>query len=337
MIHNNKFFFKKLKAIVFIGQSDIFDQLIKINNNLSLKTIIITSEDQSKIIDKKKVKFSIFNKIDKKFQNFIVKETTLENTLFISIGARIIFTKKNIENFFKDNLINFHLTRLPLDSGGADISWRIMREDRIDNQLCHLVDENIDTGPIIYNKPTLIPKNYSTPKEFLDYKLSRFLEFYADFIKKLTKKEKFELRPQINYLGRYNPRLNAEIDGLIDWNMNSYDLINFINAFEEPYKGASSYLNNGSYGKLYLKDVQLHGGDSSNHPFMSGIVSRHDGGWIVVSTTGKHMLLIEKVLNKKGKNIIDKIKVGDRFYTPSKELGILKEKKRNYNSKGFIK
>ena len=105
------------------------------------------------------------------------------------------------------------------------------------------------------------------------------------------------MKPQANYLGRYNPRLNTELNGLIDWNLNSYDLINFINAFDEPYAGSSTYLNNGNFGKLYIKNVQLHGGDSSNHPYMSGIVNRHDKGWIVVSTSGKHMLLIEKVLD----------------------------------------
>ena len=30
------------------------------------------------------------------------------------------------------------------------------------------------------------------------------------------------------------------------------DLINFINAFDEPYIGASTYLNNGNFGKLYI-------------------------------------------------------------------------------------
>ena len=49
---------------------------------------------------------------------------------------------------------------------------------------------------------------------------------------------------------------------------------------------------------------------------MTGIVSRHDKDWITVSTSGKHMLLIETVLNKKNKNIIDEIKEGDRFFTP---------------------
>ena len=49
---------------------------------------------------------------------------------------------------------------------------------------------------------------------------------------------------------------------------------------------------------------------------MSGIVSRHDNDWIVVSTKSKHMLLVEEVLNRNGKNILNKIKVGDRFFTP---------------------
>ena len=138
----------------------------------------------------------------------------------------------------------------------------------------------------------------------------------------------------MKYLGRYNPRLDTETDGLIDWNFNSYDLINFINAFDEPYKGASTYINNGNFGKVYLKDVHLHGGDTPNHPYMSGIVSRHDGKWIVISTNSKHMILVEKVIDSKGKNILQKIKVGDRFFTPQKEIDSSKKTRTIYTSKG---
>ena len=47
---------------------------------------------------------------------------------------------------------------------------------------------------------------------------------------------------------------------------------------------------------------------------MSGIVFGHDKKWIIVSTTSKHMLLIEKVIDKNNKNIISIIRAGDRFY-----------------------
>ena len=93
--------------------------------------------------------------------------------------------------------------------------------------------------------------------------------------------------------------------------------------------------NNGNFGKLYIKSVQLHGGDSSNHPFMTGIVNRHDKDWIVVSTTSKHMLLIEKILDGKGENIISLIKVGDRFFTPQEELDNAKGERIIYSSKGM--
>jgi len=319
MIKKNQFYVKNLKNVVFLGQSDYFSQYIKINNSLKLKTIIITSSDQSKFIDNK-IKFKVFDSLDQKFRNYILKNVKIENTIFISLAARYIFKKDTINNFFLNNLINFHGTRLPLDAGGGGFSWKIMRQDRIDNQLVHLIDEGVDTGPIIDNHLSLYPKNCQIPKDFENYRYKKFIEFYSKVLKKIKDGFFFNLKHQINYLGRYNPRLDTETDGLINWDFESYDLFNFINAFDDPYKGASTFLNNGKFGKLYIKKIHLHGGDSSNHPYMSGIVSRHDKDWIVVSTRSKHMLLIEEVLNKDGENIIKKIKVGDRFYTPIKEL-----------------
>lgn len=334
MINNKYFFIENLNSVVFLGQSAVFSELIKVNNSLKLDTLIITSSHQSKLIDKK-IDYKIFDTLDDKFKKFINKNIKVKNTIFVSLGARYIFKKDTIQNFFSNNLVNFHGTRLPLDSGGGGFSWKIMREDRIDNQLVHLVNEGIDTGPIIDNNLSLFPKHCQIPVDFEKYKTKKFIDFYTKFLKKIINGKKFDLKPQINYLGRYNPRLNTETDGLINWDMDSYDLYNFINAFDEPYKGASTFLNNGNFGKLYLKKVHLHGGDSSNHPYMSGIVSRHDKNWIVVSTKSKHMILIEEVLDKKGNNIISKIKAGDRFYTPYGELEKSKKIKTIFNSKGL--
>ena len=67
---------------------------------------------------------------------------------------------------------------------------------------------------------------------------------------------------------------------------------------------------------------------------MTGIVTRHDKDWIVVSTIGKHMLLIEEVLNEDKQNIISKIKQGDRFFTPSDKIESGKSNRVIYSSKG---
>ena len=54
---------------------------------------------------------------------------------------------------------------------------------------------------------------------------------------------------------------------------------------------------------------------------MSGIIFRKEKNWIVVSTKDENSLIIEKVLNKKGVNIINELKEGDRFYTtPDKKF-----------------
>ncbi len=334
MIKNNKFYINNLNTVIFLGQSDVFKSLLKVNNSLGLKTLIITSSDQAKLIDKK-INFKIFNKLNDKFKSFINKKTKIEKTIFISLGARYIFKKDTINNFFLNNLVNFHGTRLPLDAGGGGFSWKIMREDRIDNQLVHLVDESLDSGPIIDNHLSLFPKQCQIPIDFEIYRLKKFIDFYSKFLNQISNGKHFELKPQLNYLGRYNPRLNTEKDGLINWDMSSYDLYNFINAFDKPYKGASTYLNNSNFGKLYLKKVHLHGGDTPNHPYMSGLVSRHDKNWIVVSTKSKHMLLVEEVLDKKGNNIIKNIKVGDRFFTPYQEIEKSKKNRTVINAKGL--
>lgn len=326
------FDFKNLKTVCFLGGINCFDKLILINKKMNLSTKIISCPHQVKEykLDKKKV--FIFNKLNEKSQNLIKKNFDLNSTLFISLGARWIFKKKIINEIFKNKLINFHGSRLPYDSGGGGFSWRIMRQDRIDNQLVHLVEEGIDSGPILYNKKILIPKECIIPADIEKFRIKNFLIFYEDFIKRIKSKKKFLLKYQPDYIGRYNPRLNTKIHGWINWDLDSYDLINFINAFDEPYDGASTTINN---QRVFLKNVQLHGGDSSNHPFMSGLVTRHDQDWIVVCTKDKNSLIVEKVIDVNGINIIKNINVGDRFCTSKKKIEDAKSIRVKYGAKGI--
>ena len=316
MIKSNKFYIQKLEAIVFIGFSEVISNLIEINQKLRLKTDIISSSDQSK---KLKVKHIVFDKTDKMFINYIKNNFNINNTLFISLGSRIIFNKQIIK-LLNNNLINFHGTRLPYDSGGGGFSWAILREDRLDNQLVHLVDDGIDTGPVIDNKLSIFPSYCKIPMDFENYHLERFIDFYKNFIRSIISGEVFELKPQPKYIGRYNPRLSTKDNAYINWSYKPHDLINFINAFDNPYPGAMTFLNRGNLGELKIKSAHLHGGDSSHHPYMTGIVSRHDKDWIVVSTVGKYSLLIEQIINIDGENIINRIIPGDRFYTPLKYI-----------------
>jgi|TARA_B110000240_G_scaffold197629_1_gene253579 methionyl-tRNA formyltransferase len=317
MINNNKFFIKNLSNIVFIGETPIFDKLIKFNDSVNIKSFVITSSSQSSSI-KKNIDYVVHDKLDEKFKNYILKEVDIDDTLFISIGSRTIF-KRDIIDFLKNNLINFHDFRLPLNAGGAGFSWQILRDDRLHNSLVHLVDEGVDTGPLLDYETTIVPNSCTTPRDWEEYNLGRFEIFYIQLIKKIIESKDLDLQPQLKYLGSYQPRLSTLHNGFIDWNLESHSLASFINAFDDPFEGASTYINSTSK-KVHIKNITLHGGDSSNHPFMSGLISRHDKNWIVVSTTDKYMLLIREVLDEAGKNIINEVKVGDRFFTPEDAL-----------------
>ena len=123
MIDNNNFYIENLNSVVFIGYSDVFSELIKINDLLKIKSLIVTCSDQSKLINKK-IDYKIFDKLDNKFKEHIKKKVNVKNTIFVSLSARYIFTKDLIEKFFLNNLVNFHRSRLPLDAGGGGFSWR---------------------------------------------------------------------------------------------------------------------------------------------------------------------------------------------------------------------
>ena len=48
-----------------------------------------------------------------------------------------------------------------------------------------------------------------------------------------------------------------------------------------------------------------------------------------------NILIIKKILNNKGENIIDKLKKGDRFFTPQKKLDDAKMFRAKYTPKGL--
>ena len=299
---------------------------------MKINDFIITSKDQSKQFKSKNEVF-IFNKLDKFFKNFISNKVDIKKTAFISLGSRFIFKKKDID-FFNNNLLNFHCSRLPYDSGGGGFSWQIMRNDRINNQLVHLVEPKIDSGKVLMYENSIFPSHCKIPIDFENYHNSKFVLFYAKFIKKLKEGKSFELQNQPDYLGRYNSRLNTNVSGWINWNTSSENLYRFINAFDDPYSGARTYYKNKI---VIIKKVHLHAGESSNHPFMTGLISRHDRKWLVVSTTDKNMLLIENVIDKNSKNIIKDLRVGNRFYTPLEKLDLAFRTKVSYSTSGLKK
>ena len=309
---NDHFSIKNLKNIIFFGANESLDKLIEINKKYKIKSIIITSNDQKKSIPKN-LEYEVFNEINANLKKFIKNKVDIEHTIFLSVSSRWIFKKNDIKNFFKNRILNFHPSRLPFDSGGGGYSWRIMNNDRISNLLIHLVNEKIDDGPILHSKTSIFPFYCKTPDDFYSYEKKLISNFYESFVIKILKNFRFKLIDQPQYLKTYFPRLNSEKNSWINWDMNDLNLIKFINAFDSPYIGAKTFINK---KRVSIKKAQLHGGEITNHNFFQGLIIRKEENFIVVATKGPNSLVIEEVIDKNKKNIIKKLKVGDRFFTP---------------------
>ena len=68
------------------------------------------------------------------------------------------------------------------------MSRRILRGDRIDNQLVHLIDDGIDTGPILDYEKNIFPSDCKIPIQYENL-VRNFINFYKKFIKNFGQKK----------------------------------------------------------------------------------------------------------------------------------------------------
>ena len=74
---------------------------------------------------------------------------------------------RHILNKFKKNIINLHISYLPWNKGADPNFWSFF-DNTPKGVTIHKIDENIDTGPILYQKKIKFMKNENT--FFLTYK-----------------------------------------------------------------------------------------------------------------------------------------------------------------------
>ncbi len=234
------------------------------------------------------------------------------STIGLSFGAAWIF-KKQFINRFHGNLLNLHGTRLPQNRGGGGFSWRIMRGERAGVSLIHKVDTGVDTGDIVFFKDYIYPINCRIPLDYQEYTINKYKELLEIFFDKVRDLESFNLSPQQEYFSSYWPRLSTDTHGFIDWNWKLTDIETFVCAFDEPYAGASTFIND---NHVRIKECCSWSDDGVFHPFQKGIIYRKNNDRVFVAA--EHgSLIFNHVLDEQGKDIKKQLQVGDRFYTPA--------------------
>tara|TARA_X000000368_G_scaffold412691_1_gene399512 strand:- start:114 stop:1154 length:1041 start_codon:yes stop_codon:yes gene_type:complete len=209
----------------------------------------------------------------------------------ISINCRNII-KKEIIDYFDSPIFNLHDSYLPDERGGALNSWRILNNiNEVGNTLHHL-DEGIDTGDIVLQEKTTLDKKFPYPKDYLKAESLNCQKILSKFIRLLSNKEPINAFKQENDKSYYYPRLYTEINGIVDWDSDVYEIERFIRAFSYPYPGAFSYYRG---KKVHILSSKVEQTSSKFHSFANGkIVTVMDDMSVRVIAGGKS-LIIEKI------------------------------------------
>ena len=178
--------------------------------------------------------------------------------------------------------------------------------------------EGIDDGDIIYEQELIAPtacRNLKETYAFLEsYEatafeacLEKILRSYPD-IEPVSKSGRAEF---------YWPRLNTECNGFIDWAWTAKEIKQFCDAFDEPFSGASTFLND---QRVRFKSVEVADEDIVFHPFQSGLIYRSDQSKIWVAAKEGGLLIKQLVCSNK-----INIRKGLRFITDSETLSNAKK------------
>ena len=91
--------------------------------------------------------------------------------------------------------------------------------------------------------------------------------------------------------------------------MSVYEIDRFIKVFDNPYDGSRTMLN----GNEVIRDIEFIRRFFSTS-FSNGMILRKFNNYLVVSV--KFGSIYIKDIKYKNKDIIKKVKLGDKFYTP---------------------
>lgn len=331
--------FGKINKIMLFGGGQIIARLTSILDKYEVESLIITSNRHAQeIVYNSRTFEEILKENNRHFiitpdinEPRVINEITGE-TLGISSGAAWLFSAEFI-NLFEGRLLNAHGSRLPQDRGAGGFSWRIMRGESLGATLLHKIDPGVDTGEIVKYEEYVFPAACRKPIDYQKYNVQMYLEFLEEFIKGVLAGEDFSLIPQQESFSIYFPRLHTDVHGFIDWNWTAEEIESFICAFDSPYKGASTFMDD---TRVRLRECQLTKSDGTFHPFQFGIIYRIAEYGLFVAAKGGS-LIIGSVENEDGKSILEKMRLGSRFYTPVDHIEKARTFRAFYTPDGLLK
>lgn len=177
--------------------------------------------------------------------------------------------------------INLHASLLPKYRGAAPINWAIINGETVTGVTTMLMDEGLDTGPVLLQKEVEIERTDTA--RTLSEKLSKVgAELLVETLEGLENKS---IKP-VPQTGEacYAPVLKKG-DGRISWSKGAYELYNLVRGLY-PWPGAFSFLEGKRLRILWAEPL------SGNGP--AGVIVKATKGELIVGT-GEEVLSIKEI------------------------------------------
>jgi methionyl-tRNA formyltransferase len=260
-----------------------------------------------------------------------VLELIGDTTIGLSVSAPWIFTRNTIDKF-GGKLFNSHASNLPQDRGGGGFSWRILRDERFGCSMLHEVVGRIDGGRIVETCEYPFPPEARTPADYMMVAAEKDIANLERLITKVLDGTPLTLTKQDEHLATYWPRLNTDTHSHIDWSWRMLEVERFIRAFDNPYSGARTTVNGGM--QVRLKDCHASKTDTAFHPFQVGMVFRKSKNTLHVALIDGS-LIVRQLLSEDGVNILEDVRLGDRFFTAASLLEKAQFTRVAYTARGL--
>ena len=145
-----------------LGEDEPVSSIIKFSKKYKLRLTFITDKlhllrkcktypSLKVFLKKRKQKYIVSKDINREFYKIKEKLYLSKNNFFLSIGC-IWKIKEDLINFFKGDIYNLHIGKLPMQRGVGGASWHIMSQTNYSSVTIHKITKKYDEGDIICEK-----------------------------------------------------------------------------------------------------------------------------------------------------------------------------------------
>lgn len=182
--------------------------------------------------------------------------------------------------------INVHFSLLPKYRGAAPVNWAIVRGERVTGVSTMLIDEGLDTGPILLQRETEIFCGETAPEL-----LNRLSVYGADLLSETLRRfGEITPRPQTDDYFSLAPILKRE-DGLIEWSSASAEIERRVRGFQ-PWPNAYTYFDRRRLVVWKAEVLLNQTGETENQPGRIAAVASDE---IIVECGGGTALKLQEV------------------------------------------